>query len=69
MDESHSEDECREQVQKALEKAAFEIERELVCCDVFEQKDPRQGVGGHEICYWGAAAREIVREVASGQRP
>lgn len=57
-------------VQVALEKAAFEIERELVCCDAIEQgPDHLKSAHPHEICYWGGAAREIVREVASGQRP
>lgn len=47
---------------EALLAAAHDIERELICCDIFDQgyeayvKQAR----GHDICYWGRAAQEIV---------
>jgi hypothetical protein len=55
-----------------LLKAADTIERELICCDVFDRltdkpvaewsdRDKRD-YRSHSTCYWGAAARALVLE-------
>lgn len=52
-------------IDAALEQVAFRIEAELVCCDAFERGDHAKG---HQICYWGAAARALVLD-ARGVAP
>lgn len=46
---------------EALREAADEIERELICCDVYERRDH---AAKHHICYWGGAARALVLDRA-----
>lgn len=53
-----------------LLSAADAIERELICCDVFERlsakpantwaDDEQREFARHQICYWGSAARALV---------
>lgn len=53
-----------------LNNIAFDITRELVCCDVYERlsakpmeqwtKDERREYRSHAICYWGSASRALV---------
>jgi hypothetical protein len=56
----------QDSVRDHLDTAAFEIVRELVCC---EDGPPPGSPHHHDICWWGNAARLIVEEVASGERP
>lgn len=53
-----------------LNNIAFDITRELICCDVYERlstkpteqwtKDERREYRAHSICYWGSASRALV---------
>jgi hypothetical protein len=53
-----------------LNDLAFDITRELICCDVYERlsakpmeqwtKDERREYRSHSICYWGSASRALV---------
>jgi hypothetical protein len=47
---------------KVAEEIADRIERELVCCNVFELGADHSA---HQICYWGGAAAALAREHAT----
>lgn len=62
-------------VNTALTLAAENIERELICCDVYErltakghenwtEEDVREK-DGHAICYWSSASRSLVLDLLS----
>lgn len=62
-----------------LNDTAFQIVRELICCDVFERlsekgtenwtKDERREYRAHSICYWGSAARLLVLDAITPADP
>ncbi len=50
-----------EAARTALLEAAAEIERELICCDVYERDKGTERAGReHAICFWAGAVRAIV---------
>lgn len=51
---------------QALRRAADEIVRELICCDVYERdKDTDRAGDEHAICFWAGAARALVLDHAA----